>query len=111
MSVLCRRPARPSVRSPPRLTSPRHVRCRRPAAQARRAAAHRVQHHAHAAVPDDQGDRRVHGAGEGERPVPVRHRQEGEPVHGEGRLRHTIGATAGVPRPLLSTDSANLAAR
>ena len=81
-------PSRPSVRSPP---LPRHVRCRRPAAEARRAAAHRVQHHAHAAVADDQGDRRVHGAGEGERPVPVRHRQEGKPVHGEGRLRHTIG--------------------
>ena len=68
-----------------------HVRCRRPTEEVRRAAAYRVQRHSHAALAYHQGDRRLHGAGQGQRPVPVWHRQEGEPVHGEGRLRYTVG--------------------
>ena len=56
------------------VSPPRHVWCCRPTKEARRAAAHRVQHHPHAALADHQGDCRLHGAGEGERPVPVRHR-------------------------------------
>ena len=68
-----------------------HVRCRRPTEEVRRAAAYRVQRHSHAALAYHQGDRRLHGAGQGQRPVPVWHRQEGEPVHGEGRLRYIVG--------------------